>query len=88
MENTYHIVDRKRGRANIRMTWTLCGKIARACFVFAPESTHATCKECLAKQPKRRKRGNRRRPDYHALGMRASSGNYDCPGDPLRNLLA
>jgi hypothetical protein len=43
---TFHPIDRKRGRATVRTTWTLCGKAARSCFVFRPTSRQANCEAC------------------------------------------
>jgi hypothetical protein len=43
-----HFIDSKRGRKNIRTVWTLCGKAARACYVFRL-ADYVTCDECRAK---------------------------------------
>jgi hypothetical protein len=41
-----HLIDRKRGRANTRTTWTKCGVAARSCFVSA-YLKNVTCLACF-----------------------------------------
>jgi hypothetical protein len=48
MVNIYHLIDPKRGRADVRKTWTLCGRAVRSCFVFRLDSKHPTCLRCKA----------------------------------------
>jgi hypothetical protein len=47
MTNVYHLIDPERGRADVRKTWTLCGRAVRSCFVFRSGASIATCPKCI-----------------------------------------
>lgn len=79
---TYHLLDLKRGRANIRCAWTACGKAARSCFVLRHLEL-VTCAACF--RAKRIKDADALCDCYHARRFHAG-GKGTCSKCAVRKL--